>query len=92
MPVAVRSLVDATMNCEDLAMNFLVAKITGKPSIKTFQFEDPSEGARIPDKPVLVAKEPNAFVGVYSEQRTAKVDSALDRATMLTEVLALVLS
>ncbi len=34
MPTAVRQMVDQTMNCDDLAMNFLVAHITRKPNIK----------------------------------------------------------
>lgn len=34
MPEAIRSIVDRFMNCEDIAMNFLVAHITRKPPIK----------------------------------------------------------
>jgi len=34
MPSAVREKVDEFMNCEDLAMNFLISHITGKPPIK----------------------------------------------------------
>ncbi|XP_047990302.1 exostosin-2 [Leguminivora glycinivorella] len=34
MPAAVRSWVDDNFNCEDIAMNFLVANVTGKPPIK----------------------------------------------------------
>ena len=30
----VRALVDSLMNCEDLAMNFLISHITGKPPVK----------------------------------------------------------
>lgn len=34
MPEAIRSIVDKFMNCEDVAMNFLVAHLTRKPPIK----------------------------------------------------------
>ena len=34
MSQAIRDKVDEFMNCEDLAMNFLVSHITGKPPIK----------------------------------------------------------
>jgi hypothetical protein len=34
MPVAIRDKVDELMNCEDLAMNFLVAHLTRRPPIK----------------------------------------------------------
>lgn len=34
MPSIIRSLVDQFMNCEDIAMNFLVAHLTRKPPIK----------------------------------------------------------
>ena len=34
MPQVIRDKVDEYMNCEDLAMNFLVSHITRKPPIK----------------------------------------------------------
>jgi len=34
MPSVIRSIVDKFMNCEDIAMNFLVAHLTRKPPIK----------------------------------------------------------
>lgn len=34
MPESIRSIVDKFMNCEDIAMNFLVAHLTRKPPIK----------------------------------------------------------
>lgn len=34
MPGDIREWVDEHMNCEDIAMNFLVANITGKAPIK----------------------------------------------------------
>lgn len=34
MPVEIRDMVDEYMNCEDLAMNFLVSHLTGKPPVK----------------------------------------------------------
>lgn len=34
MPQAIRSMVDNFMNCEDIAMNFLIAHLTRKPPIK----------------------------------------------------------
>lgn len=34
MPTAIKDWVDEHMNCEDIAMNFLVANITNKPPIK----------------------------------------------------------
>ncbi|KAF6772585.1 hypothetical protein AHF37_08037 [Paragonimus kellicotti] len=34
MPLAIRQMVDEQMNCEDLAMNFLVAHLTRKPPLK----------------------------------------------------------
>lgn len=34
MPQAIRTIVDRFMNCEDIAMNFLVAHLTRKPPIK----------------------------------------------------------
>lgn len=35
MPEIIRRKVDEWMNCEDLAMNFLVSHITRQPPIKT---------------------------------------------------------
>ncbi|KIH58519.1 hypothetical protein ANCDUO_11273 [Ancylostoma duodenale] len=35
MPEAIRHHVDDVMNCEDIAMNFLVSHITRGPPIKT---------------------------------------------------------
>lgn len=37
MPGDIKNWVDAHMNCEDIAMNFLVANITGKAPIKVTQ-------------------------------------------------------
>lgn len=37
MPGDIKNWVDAHMNCEDIAMNFLVANITGKAPIKVHQ-------------------------------------------------------
>nr|KAG5448002.1 Exostoses (Multiple)-like 3 [Clonorchis sinensis]GAA38261.2 exostosin-like 3 protein [Clonorchis sinensis] len=34
MPFAIRRMVDERMNCEDLAMNFLIAHLTRKPPLK----------------------------------------------------------
>lgn len=34
MPSEIKNWVDEHMNCEDIAMNFLVANITNKPPIK----------------------------------------------------------
>ena len=34
MPMAIRDMVDEYINCEDIAMNFLVSHITRKPPIK----------------------------------------------------------
>lgn len=34
MPSEIKDWVDEHMNCEDIAMNFLVANITNKPPIK----------------------------------------------------------
>ena len=34
MPAGIRKWVDQHMNCEDLAMNFLIANYTGKAPIK----------------------------------------------------------
>jgi len=34
MPAEIRNYVDGRMNCEDIAMNFLIANRTGKPPIK----------------------------------------------------------
>lgn len=42
MPQAIRDMVDEYINCEDIAMNFLVSHITRKPPIKV------SDGARSP--------------------------------------------
>jgi len=36
MPQAIRDKVDEYLNCEDLAMNFLVSHITRKPPIKVY--------------------------------------------------------
>ena len=37
MPAAIREKVDEYMNCEDIAMNFLVSHTTRKPPIKVTQ-------------------------------------------------------
>lgn len=34
LPQAIRDKVDEYMNCEDIAMNFLVSHITRKPPVK----------------------------------------------------------
>ena len=34
MPGNIKAWVDEHMNCEDIAMNFLIANVTGKPPIK----------------------------------------------------------
>ena len=34
MPQEVRDMVDQYMNCEDIAMNFLVSHVTRKPPLK----------------------------------------------------------
>lgn len=34
LPAAIRDWVDNNMNCEDIAMNFLIANATGKPALK----------------------------------------------------------
>lgn len=34
LPAAIRDYVDEYMNCEDIAMNFLVAHVTRKPPVK----------------------------------------------------------
>jgi len=39
MPQAIRDKVDEYMNCEDLAMNFLVSHITGQPPVKVCTFK-----------------------------------------------------
>ena len=39
MPQAIRDKVDSFMNCEDIAMNFLVSHITGKPPVKVIHSE-----------------------------------------------------
>ncbi|VVC95408.1 unnamed protein product [Leptidea sinapis] len=36
LPAAIRDYVDEYMNCEDIAMNFLVAHITRKPPVKVY--------------------------------------------------------
>ena len=36
MPAGIREIVDQLMNCEDLAMNFLVSHISGKAPVKVF--------------------------------------------------------
>lgn len=36
MPAAIREKVDELMNCEDIAMNFLVSHVTGKPPVKVW--------------------------------------------------------
>jgi len=57
MPKAIREKVDEYMNCEDLAMNFLIAHTTGRPPIKvtsrwTF---------RCPDCPVILSEDDSHF-------------------------------
>ena len=34
MPAEIREMVDLLMNCEDIAMNFLVSHISGKAQVK----------------------------------------------------------
>jgi len=38
MPQAIRDKVDEYMNCEDIAMNFLVSHITRKPPVKVSNY------------------------------------------------------
>ncbi|QQP34616.1 Exostosin3like, partial [Caligus rogercresseyi] len=58
MPQAIRSKVDEYMNCEDLAMNFLVSHVTRKPPVKvtsrwTF---------RCPGCPVSLSEDDSHFI------------------------------
>ncbi len=39
MPQAIRDKVDEFMNCEDIAMNFLVSHVTRQPPVKVNQLE-----------------------------------------------------
>lgn len=51
MPQPIRDMVDEYINCEDIAMNFLVSHITRKPPIKvstTAVFSSPSRAFSIP--------------------------------------------
>ncbi|KAH7693352.1 CBN-RIB-2 protein, partial [Aphelenchoides avenae] len=41
MPYAIRNIVDSTMNCDDIAMNFLVSNLTGRSPLKTLKMNDP---------------------------------------------------
>ncbi|VEL35852.1 unnamed protein product [Protopolystoma xenopodis] len=34
MPMGIRELIDQLMNCEDIAMNFLVSHLSGKSPLK----------------------------------------------------------
>lgn len=45
MPQAIRDMVDEYINCEDIAMNFLVSHITRKPPIKVKHQTGASYGA-----------------------------------------------
>ena len=47
MPGNIKSWVDDHMNCEDIAFNFLVANVTGKPPIKV----TPRQKFRCPECP-----------------------------------------
>jgi glucuronyl/N-acetylglucosaminyl transferase EXT2 len=38
MPAVIREWVDKRMNCEDIAMNFMVANTTGKAPIKVIVY------------------------------------------------------
>lgn len=39
MPQAIRDKVDEFMNCEDIAMNFLVSHVTRQPPVKVNRLE-----------------------------------------------------
>ena len=47
MPQTIRDKVDALMNCEDLAMNFLVSHVTRKPPLKVAKYREfPCQGCQ----------------------------------------------
>ena len=46
MPAAIRDKVDEYMNCEDIAMNFLVSHVTRKPPVKV----SPASHANLPSR------------------------------------------
>ena len=52
MPKEIRDLVDNQMNCEDIALNFLIANITGKAPIKATpkkKFKSCAECVNVPE-------------------------------------------
>ena len=44
MPAAIRDKVDEYVNCEDIAMNFLVSHITRKPPVKVLYYKGHGQG------------------------------------------------
>lgn len=57
MPGDIKNWVDAHMNCEDIAMNFLVANVTGKAVIKVSFYsvvpQDLSCSSRVKDLMII---------------------------------------
>lgn len=57
MPGDIKNWVDAHMNCEDIAMNFLVANVTGKAVIKVSFYsivpQDLSRSSRVKDLMII---------------------------------------
>ena len=53
MPQAIRDMVDEYINCEDIAMNFLVSHITRKPPIKVGPRRARDWGACVPSSLTL---------------------------------------
>lgn len=53
MPQAIRDMVDEYINCEDIAMNFLVSHLTRKPPIKVKRQVDACTGLCISGETVV---------------------------------------
>ncbi|KAH7712565.1 RIB-2 protein [Aphelenchoides avenae] len=66
MPAAIREHVDEVMNCEDIAMNFLVANMTGSAMIRTTK----STQDDIHPKPSTTAKPATATSPLPTSSRT----------------------
>lgn len=64
MPQAIRDMVDEYINCEDIAMNFLVSHITRKPPIKV---------GPLPVEGVCMCTSPFPSVLMHTSEHSCKV-------------------
>ena len=92
MPIYIRDWVDKHMNCEDIAMNFMVANYTGKAPIKVlfnprhgeFVHKNMREqpGIFAEKKPACETELGNFFLGGWNKSRKNRLLSQANKSIL----------